>query len=345
MIFDTNMSSGSTISLESVQESPYELGMGGALMHVYENQLNWNAIMKSVGISEMKYYQNTGRDLFVNEAGAVAGFIEKVKAFFKKVIEKIKQIFKAFMAKINSFIMSDKEFLNKYRADIRRKNVEDLEFKGRELWLKPLPTADFDYDSYSKVDVAENYTAPTDSKMSSDEFDKYKDVLRANFLKSHTKATSLDSSEFRDEVEEIFKGDDPEVFDVTSTHVSDALKIIEDAKDAIKKADKAQKDSEKGINNFIKKLESKQKEIGKSKSTGDEFEKENNQIHNIDQEIEAARCIADCNTVAYGVYVGALKDQNRQAKALCVKVLGYNKKESYYRESNIDDLFGSVQLV
>ena len=100
MIFDTNMSSGSTISLESVQESPYELGMGGALMHVYENQLNWNAIMKSVGISEMKYYQNTGRDLFVNEAGAVAGFIEKVKAFFKKVIEKIKQIFKAFMAKI-----------------------------------------------------------------------------------------------------------------------------------------------------------------------------------------------------------------------------------------------------
>lgn len=344
MIFDTNMSSGSTISLESVQESPYELGMSGALMHVYENQLNWNAIMKSVGISEMKYYQNTGRDLFVNEAGAVAGFIEKVKAFFKKVIEKIKQIFKAFMAKINSFVMSDKEFLNKYRADIRRKNVEDLEFKGRELWLKPLPAANFDYSTYDKSaygELIKTFGASSDKAASSDEMDNIKETLRAKFL---GKSGNFDSSEFRDEVEEMFKGDDPEVFDVTSTHVSDALKIIEDAKDAIKKADKEQKDSEKAINKVIDTLEKYQKELGKSKSTGDEFEKENNQIHNVEQEIECARCIADCNTVAYGVYVGALKDQNRQAKALCVKVLGYNKKESY-SESSIDDLFGSVQLV
>ena len=52
-------------------------------MHVYENECNYNAIVKSVGISELKYYQETGKDLFVNEAGAFKKFGSKVTAFFK----------------------------------------------------------------------------------------------------------------------------------------------------------------------------------------------------------------------------------------------------------------------
>ena len=42
-------------------------------MHVYENECNYNAIMKAAGISELKYYKETGGDLFVQEAGAAGG--------------------------------------------------------------------------------------------------------------------------------------------------------------------------------------------------------------------------------------------------------------------------------
>jgi hypothetical protein len=46
-------------------------------------------------------------------------------------------------------------------------------------------------------------------------------------------------------------------------------------------------------------------------------------------------------TVAFGVECSAYKDANRQAKALCVKVLSYNKKESARLESG-SDIFSNV---
>ena len=130
MIFDTNYTSGSSYDNMRVKPSPYPLGLEGALMHVYENECNYNAIMKAVGISELKYYQETGQELFINEAGAFGGFINKVKAFFKKVIEKIKQIFHKFMAVINQYTMSDKDFVKKYEKELYRKDLKDFEFNG-----------------------------------------------------------------------------------------------------------------------------------------------------------------------------------------------------------------------
>ena len=62
MIFDSNMVMESATNLDAVQESPYPLGIEGGLMHVYENECNFNAIMKAAGISELKYYKETGGD-------------------------------------------------------------------------------------------------------------------------------------------------------------------------------------------------------------------------------------------------------------------------------------------
>ena len=104
MIFDSNMSAASATNWDAVQESPYALGIEGGLMHVYENECNYNAIMKAAGISELKYYKENGGDLFVQEAGAAGGLIQKFIAFFKKVIEKIKQIFKKFVMTISSAV-------------------------------------------------------------------------------------------------------------------------------------------------------------------------------------------------------------------------------------------------
>ena len=85
-----NESYNSIENFDHVHESPYELGVEGALMHVYENECNYNAIMKSVGIAEFKYYNETGRtDLFVHEAGATGGLLSKIISFFKAINDTI----------------------------------------------------------------------------------------------------------------------------------------------------------------------------------------------------------------------------------------------------------------
>ena len=129
MIFDS-YNEGASVSLDAIKESPYALGYEGALMHVYENEINYYSLMKAVGLSEMKYYQETGGSLFVHEAGAFGSFIEKVKAFFKKVIEKIKSIFKKFIAAIDQYTLENKKFVKKYGQEIMRKNLTDFEFEG-----------------------------------------------------------------------------------------------------------------------------------------------------------------------------------------------------------------------
>jgi hypothetical protein len=135
MIFNEMNVKTTETSYEAVQESPYELGIGGALMHVYENECNYNALMKAAALSEMKYYNENGGDLFVQEAGAFAGFITKAKEFFKKVIEKIKSIAKKFVAKINQFSMKDKDFVKKYQADLVRRDLSGMEFNGYKFPL------------------------------------------------------------------------------------------------------------------------------------------------------------------------------------------------------------------
>ena len=91
MIFDTEYAneSANLYSLDGIQESKYDLGLNGALMHVWENECNYNALMRVVGISELKYYNETGHSLFLNEAGAFKNFIDRAIEFFKKIIEKI----------------------------------------------------------------------------------------------------------------------------------------------------------------------------------------------------------------------------------------------------------------
>ena len=128
MIFDT-VTSSSAINWDAVQESAYPLGLEGGLMHVYENECNYNAIMKAAGLSELKYYKENGGDLFVQEAGAAGSLIDRFIAFFKKVIEKIKQIFKKFVMVISSYVSKDKDFVKKYKPMVF-KNFKEFKFTG-----------------------------------------------------------------------------------------------------------------------------------------------------------------------------------------------------------------------
>ena len=242
MIFN-EMNTNDTISYESVQESAHELGIGGALMHVYENECNYNALMKAAALSELKYYNENGGDLFVQEAGAFAGFMGKIKAFFLKVIEKIKSICKKFVAKINQFTMKDKDFVKKYASQLQRMNLEDFEFEGYAF-----PALDKDLTNTGKAYTSTVSAVKTDS--TSDDITKVIESNRGDLIGG----SAMEESEFRSELKEFFYGD-KDTIEVGKLGIMKFLRIIEGAKDAIKKAEKAEKDITNEINKAIKEMD------------------------------------------------------------------------------------------
>ena len=361
----------------NVKPSPFEPTIEGALMHVYENACNYNALMRAVGLAEMKYYQETGKELFLNEAGAFSGFIDKLKAFFKKVIEKIKSIFHKFMAVINQYKMTDSEFLKKYSSEIRRKNLKDFEYNG---WtFKDLNTvvdkvknvteinnyatlvkdvigssSDFatdlttsfaggtlpDFDKTITGSGTGNKTAENaETFLTSDKKDEIVEAMRGKMLGVNNKYTS---SEFVEELKNKCYGDSKEKFDVK---IDEWLGYISNAKDDIKAAEKAQKEITRAIEHLIKNIDSEEKEINKKINAKDDEPGNKYKFKILSATGDLYRHFSDILTTYYGTMVQALKDRNRQAKAICVKALSYKAEsasygytESYSYDNN--DLFG-----
>lgn len=306
MIFDSYNES-STVSLDAIKESPYPLGYEGALMHVYENELNYYSLMKAVGLSEMKYYQETGGSLFVHEAGAFGSFIEKVKTFFKKVIEKIKSIFKKFIAAIDQYTLDNKKFVKKYGQEIMRKNLTDFEFEGYEFKTLNDASSKFTdnceavekfitglegiHDKLEKGNSTLTYgtfavfigsaSVPLKASMTSEEKTASYEMARG-YLIGETGGKRLDSDDYRDRLQELFYGDgkdgDKETLD--KINMREQLNYIDDSKKTIKEVEKKQKDITKHIENALKKLDKLPEEIRKyTKSDAGKAEIKANGLH------------------------------------------------------------------
>ena len=358
MIFDANYTS--TSDLSAIKESPYELGLAGAMMHVYENECNYNAIMKAVGISELKYYQETGKDLFVHEAGAFKGFIDKIKAFFKKVIEKIKSIFKKFIAIINQYTMSDKDFVKKYGTELIRKNLKDFEFDGYTFENLPEFFKNVETGSSAISTICETlsdafgggheFIIPSKLlgvpiNINSDQKDEAKECIRG-YICTGNATKRLDDSDLKDYVKEQCYGE-KETLD--NINMRELLSTISDSSKEIKEVEKLQKNIEKNIEKAIKVFDKLSMDITKYHGTkpkdgltGDE----------VDEQIKAVNFISDLAkdasntiTICFGGIVQARKDFNRQAKAICVKALSYKHEAAMVSESSYsDDIFAGVVI-
>ena len=109
-----------------------------SLMMVAESEQNYNNIMKAIALDELAYYEEYGTEM-IYEASGIQGVLDKIKAFFQKLIEKIRQVLHAFIAKLDSFLKSGKDFANKYQKEFSRKWSDvkgDFEFKGYKFSVK-----------------------------------------------------------------------------------------------------------------------------------------------------------------------------------------------------------------
>ena len=350
MIFDT-VTSSSAINWDAVQESAYPLGLEGGLMHVYENECNYNAIMKAAGISELKYYKECGGDLFVNEAAAVGGFIDKFISFFKKVGEKIAQMFKKFVMTIGSFVQSDKSFVKKWKPQVMR-NFKEFDFKGYKFDLTMVNTISSKAASIAvgKMPPAQLAAQADVHPMSDDDIE----AKRKEMMKDICGEDVDSESEMKDELHKKVYGDNKEEFKVTSSLCLEAFSYISDTKKNIKDIQDFQKKFNTGINKYCKVLEDTKKVLLKymeDSKPGKPKEAQSNKMKTVTQQIALTKDNAQYFTTAFSLFIGAFKDANRQSKAICVKALnsGSRKKDATAdaigTNESAADIFANVEII
>ena len=342
MIF--NEMNTTTSNEVAVQESPYELGIGGALMHVYENECNYNALMKAAALSEMKYYSQTGGDLFVQEAGAFKKFGQKVKDFFLKVIEKIKSIARSFFAKINQYILKDKDFVKKYKVTLKGLNLKGFEFKNA-----------YKFENVTEWAKLNLKGIEPDGKVDgngSDDQEKLNEIIEKNRASILADEGSMTEEEFRTKLREKLYGDKG---DKTGIRIEDEIDVIEKSKGLIEAAKALEKGAIDAINKIITNLDAEAKKLEKEKtdllsgeanSDNEDVQKKSNEIKGFNNKITVDKAFSNDITVFYGAVCKALADRNRQAKAICVKALSYKaKNEAAVAEGTFSGIFDGVEIV
>ena len=231
----------------------HELGIIAAA----ESAANQNSFMKALALSELAAVEQTGSTDVFYEGVNIKGILDKVKAFFKKLIEKVHKIFHTFIAKLSAWFGNSADFAKKYEKEIIKnwsKVSNDWEFKGYKydniLMTKSASAAKYEHNSgvfkKAAADAKANVSGEVEQQINDavsrgvignidkndvdsiisgtkeirEKLDDIKDVVRALILNqlTGTSHSKLDASEFN---EECFK----------------AYRSGEDSKEDLKKSD------------------------------------------------------------------------------------------------------------
>lgn len=381
MLFESTIGASSVAPTDwnSIQESKYDLGIEGAYMHMYENQCNFNAIMKSVGLSELAYYRDNGQSLFVNEAGAVTGFISKAKDFFKKVLEKIKGIIKKFIMLIQSHTSDNKKFVKKYEKDLLRVDTTDFEFNGYNFnkssikdtanvaeFIKVdaamatrttgINNIDYSFNNdaleYGNAADATRYNNTSDkifntSKNYADSDAINDEIEKQRALLINKTNSSFTEDELREEFHNMLYGEDGKTTlecgkDFT---IRECLEWIRNNDKAIKTVEKFDRTNTQAFDKLDKALNNAQVKLTKVK--GDNATKNSAMdvaMANLNAEITICKAVSNSITMLCGMMCTALKDRCAQSKAICVKAISYKHESAMVGGYADDSLFGNVVL-
>lgn len=340
MIFDNIINESYEPETTAIGKHP--LTKAGGLMYIYENECNYNAIMRSVGLSELKYFKETGNDLLLCEAGARKSLWEKFIGFLKTVKEKIIQIFNKFVAYIRSKVSSDSSFVSKYAKKLKLADVTNMTFVGYE---KLFDAAGVDIISNDLVKT-EIEGVTVSNKDEQETIENAEEMIRGKILGKNERFTE---AEFKDELEEMLAGNKIEM-DVTRKMVSDAVDLIKDTTKTINKIEETKRKAVKTIDDAIKKFETWAKNVKYDSEmltpdTGSSPVRGENVKHTIEHnkmQIPIMRTASNDLTYAFNAKVEAVKRANKQARQLCVKVLSYKPKNESTMIGSYNNIFDDI---
>lgn len=341
MIFDSTITSmnESAINtlLENVEDRFEDNTMAEATAIVVgEQEINWTRFMQGIGLDELKTVME-GQEV-VYEGARWEGIVKKAKGFFQMVLTKLAQITKSFIAKVDQVFKSNDAFVKKYEKDLNNMSVPaDFKFKGynftnlgeglnynnRSAKTK-VTTENFekilkDKDEYSP-ESAENSIFPNTDKISGETLGE---KLR-NYLYGSKEKEDINI-----------------LIDKQITILKETKKLKSDAKTSYTSAANE-------IKGFISAIDKAQKEFKKAEHDDLKKAARFNSAFNI--LLTYWKRVSSALSQGHGAYMSALGARNRQAKAICTKIIianGKPVKKEPVKEGfiNTETFLGGVEYI
>ena len=322
---------------DSVKPSMYEDFTEGAMVAVAESETNYTRLMMGIGITEAVAYSETGEPMVYTE-GFISDVIDKIKAFFKKLWEKIKALFKRFILMFDQYFKSDKDFLKKYKSRILKSTNKDMTYSGYPFskangFQNNTIIANF-ANAEGVNRLIDNHISPEilNARANADTLSERREDIVDRFRGSmlNKPNQTVDASDFHDELFEHFHGStsketlddsDPEL------NLSNCISILESNKEVVKDAQKVVDKIGKWIDDAVKRIEQESKRditayknnANNSDEDKTEYEAVNTKLNNV--YIGIYRDCGGVCTQFVGAVLTALKDMNRQARAICAKAI------------------------
>ena len=322
---------------DSVKPSMYEDFTEGAMVAVAESETNYTRLMMGIGITEAVAYSETGEPMVYTES-FIGDVVDKIKAFFKKLWDKIKALFKRFVLMFDQYFKSDKDFLKKYKSRILKSSTKDMTFSGYPFFKSKGVKADNAVDS--KIESADAVVNTIKAKIGNYDLNTAEDALDRlsekreemvdQFRGSLVEQNSVDASDFHDELFEYFHGaTSKETLSDSDAemNLSNCIMVLEKSKDAIKSAQKVVDKIGKWIDDAVKTIENEaksatEKNISSMSGSDDEKSKAKTlQGRIVNTYVALFRDCGGVLTQYAGAVLTALKDLNRQSRAICAKAI------------------------
>ena len=322
---------------DSVKPSMYEDFTEGAMVAVAESETNYTRLMMGIGITEAVAYSETGEPMVYTES-FIGDVVDKIKEFFKKLWDKIKALFKRFVLMFDQYFKSDKDFLKKYKSRILKSSTKDMTFSGypfsKAKGIKAGSAVDSKIGSAEAVvNTIKGKIGNYDLNTAEDALDRLSEKREENvdqFRGSLVEQNSVDASDFHDELFEYFHGaTSKETLSDSDAemNLSNCIIVLEKSKDAIKSAQKVVDKIGKWIDDAVKIIENEAKstiETNISKMSGSDDAKSKAktlQGRIVNTYVALFRDCGGVLTQYAGALLTALKDLNRQARAICAKAI------------------------
>ena len=322
---------------DSVKPSMYEDFTEGAMVAVAESETNYTRLMMGIGITEAVAYSETGEPMVYTES-FIGDVVDKIKAFFKKLWDKIKALFKRFVLMFDQYFKSDKDFLKKYKSRILKSSTKDMTFSGYPFFKSKGIKAGSAVSSKIKsvdavVKTIEDKIGKYDLNTTEDALDKLSEKREETvdqFRGSLVEQNSVDASDFHNELFEYFHGaTSKETLSDSDAemNLSNCIIVLEKSKDAIKSVQKIVDKIGKWIDDAVKTIENEAKSAteknisGMSGSDDEKSKAKTLQGKIVNTHIALFRDCGGVLTQYAGAVLTALKDMNRQARAICAKAI------------------------
>lgn len=355
MIFGSVYESNHGSELDAIVPYEFDESMSfqemGAQM-IEESIGDWNNYMRAIALTELSYVIENHQE-YLYEAVDIKAMIDKAKEWFKKLWSKIKGIAKAAMAKFASFGKNDESFINKYEKEIQdgATNLPDgFSYKGYKfsanLSAMPASVKSSSETATSSVDVTiEWYKNRADAvkiigsvskgmqdsgKYSDDSLkQKQKDIdaelkqYRGKLVGQASK--ELSDSEFKTEMKRYMYGSVDKEY-IKEVKAAKLIGIVKGASEAISGAKDAQDTIKDAIDTAIEKLNDAESALRDIDTKPEDVEVRaayTNMAKAINIISSYLKNINTVNASWFSAYITALKDQNRQAKAICVKLISF----------------------